>query len=112
MESWMTRPDQPQPLTPAEAIIPVASLILLDPASYYLFGDAGASGPSQIVHVVAAMIAVFVAWRRGHTLDSLRGAATTSVSSRFGARTNRKRGPRVALVYDPSPAAHAFGHAP
>ena len=39
------RPDSPQPLTLTEAIIPVASLILLVALSYFLFGDAGAVGP-------------------------------------------------------------------
>jgi Na+:H+ antiporter, NhaC family len=81
----MTRPDQPQPLTLIEAIIPVASLVLLVAVSYYLFGDAGAAGPNQIALVVATMIAVFVAWRRGHTLEALREAATASVNSGIGA---------------------------
>ena len=62
----MTQPDQPQPLTLTEAIIPVASLILLVALSYFLFGDAGAGGPNQVALVVATMIAVFIGWRRGH----------------------------------------------
>jgi NhaC family Na+:H+ antiporter len=81
----VTRPDQPQPLTLTEAVIPVASLVLLVALSFYLFGDAGAAGPNQIALVVATMIAVFVGWRRGHTLDSLRGAAVASVGSGIGA---------------------------
>jgi len=75
------RPDQPQPLTLTEAIIPVASLILLVGLSYFLFGDAGAGGPNQVALVVATMIAVFIGWRRGHTLASLGDAATKSVST-------------------------------
>jgi NhaC family Na+:H+ antiporter len=81
----MTRPDQPQPLILTEALIPVASLILLVALSYYLFGDAGAGGPNQIALVIATMIAVFIGWRRGHTLDSLRAAAVASVGSGIGA---------------------------
>ena len=81
----MNRPDSPQPLTLTEAIIPVASLIALVALSFYLFGDAGAGGPNQVALVVAAMIAVFIAWRRGHALDSLREAAMASVSSGIGA---------------------------
>lgn len=81
----MTRAEQPQPLTLVEAIIPVASLVLLVALSYYLFGDAGAAGPNQVALVAATMISVFVAWRRGHSLDSLREAATASVSSGLGA---------------------------
>jgi NhaC family Na+:H+ antiporter len=81
----MTTGDQPQPLTLGEAIIPVASLILLIALSYYLFGDAGAGGPIQVALVAAAMIAVLIAWRRGHTLDALREGAIASVSSGMSA---------------------------
>ncbi len=81
----MKRPEQPQPLTLTEAVLPVASLILLVALSYILFGDAGAGGPNQVALVVATMIAVFIAWRRGHTLESLGDAATKSVSTGIGA---------------------------
>ena len=81
----MNRPDQPQPLTLTEAIIPVASLILLVGLSYFLFGDAGAGGPNQVALVVATMIAVFIGWRRGHSLACLGEAATKSVSTGIGA---------------------------
>ncbi len=81
----MTQPAEPQPLSFVEAVVPVASLILLVALSYYLFGDAGAGGPNQVALTLAAMIAVFVGWRRGHALDSLREAATASVSSGIGA---------------------------
>ena len=77
----MKRPDPPQPLTLTEAIIPVASLILLVALSYFLFGDAGAGGPNQVALVVATMIAVFIGWRRGHSLESLGEAASKSVST-------------------------------
>lgn len=36
----MTPLDKPQPLTWVEALIPIASLIVLIGLSYYLFGDA------------------------------------------------------------------------
>jgi NhaC family Na+:H+ antiporter len=81
----MNEAGQGRSLTFAEAIIPIACLILLVGASYYLFGDAGASGPNQVGLVVATMIAVFIAWRRGFTLDELNKAATESVSSGLGA---------------------------
>jgi Na+:H+ antiporter, NhaC family len=81
----MARPDTPQPLSLVEATIPVASLILLVAVSYYLFGDAGAAGPNQVALVVATMIAVFIGWRRGHTLAGLREAAVASVGSGIGA---------------------------
>jgi len=81
----MRKPAHPQPLTYIEAVIPVVSLIVLVGVSFYLFGDAGASGPNQVALVVATMIAVVIAWRRGHSLDVLREAAVTSVSSGMGA---------------------------
>ncbi|MBC8747619.1 MULTISPECIES: Na+/H+ antiporter NhaC [Paraburkholderia] len=77
----MNRPESPQPVTLTEAIIPVASLVILVGLSYYLFGDAGASGPNQVGLTVAAMIAVFIGWRRGHSLASLGEAAVASVST-------------------------------
>jgi NhaC family Na+:H+ antiporter len=81
----MTQPEQPQPLSLVEAIIPIASLVLLVGLSFYLFGDEGASGPNQIALVVATMIALFVAWRRKHSVQSLNEAAVASVSSGIGA---------------------------
>lgn len=81
----MIRPDSPQPLTLTEAVIPVAALILLVALSYFLFGDKGAGGPNQVALVVATMIAVFIAWRRGHKLADLQAAAVASVGSGIGA---------------------------
>jgi len=81
----MTRPDSPQPVTLTEAIVPVASLILLVGLSYFLFGDAGAVGPNQVALVIATMIAVFIGWRRGHSLDALGKAASDSVATGIGA---------------------------
>jgi NhaC family Na+:H+ antiporter len=81
----VTRPATPEPLSLVEAVVPVASLIALVALSYYLFGDAGAAGPNQVALVVATMIAVFIAWRRGHTLAALREAAVASVASGIGA---------------------------
>jgi NhaC family Na+:H+ antiporter len=81
----MTTPDEPQLLTWIEAFIPVTSLVVLIGLSYYLFGDAGASGPIQVALAMATMIAVFIAWRRGHTLEALREAAIASVGSGMGA---------------------------
>ncbi|MCC8395648.1 Na+/H+ antiporter NhaC [Paraburkholderia sp. MMS20-SJTR3] len=81
----MKRPETPQPVTMTEAIIPIASLVVLVGLSFYLFGDAGAGGPNQVGLVIATMIAVFIGWRRGHTLASLGEAAVASVSTGIGA---------------------------
>lgn len=81
----MTESRQPETLSLFEAIVPIASLVFLVGLSFYLFGDEGASGPNQIALVVATMIALFIAWRRGHSLQSLNEAAVASVSSGIGA---------------------------
>ena len=67
----MPSPDERRAPSLAEAIIPVASLIILVGLSFYLFGDAGAGGPNQVALIVATMVAVLLAWRRGYTLDEL-----------------------------------------
>ena len=81
----MNSPDSAPPLSLAEAIIPVAALILLVGLSYFLFGDAGAAGPNQVALVVATMIAVVIGRRRGHSLESLGKAASDSVATGIGA---------------------------
>ena len=68
-----------------EAIIPVASLIGLVALSYFLFGDAGALGPNQLALVVATLIALFIGWRRGHSVKNLSDAAYASVATGIGA---------------------------
>ena len=81
----MSTPNDPKPLSLTEAMVPVASLIVLVALSYFLFGDGGAAGPNQVALTIATMIAVFIGWRRGHTLESLRDAAVHSVGSGIGA---------------------------
>ena len=78
-------PESPPPLTLVEALLPVVSLIVLISLSFFLFGDEGALGPNQIALVVATMVAAFVGWRRGYTLEALGGAPVESVSSGIGA---------------------------
>ena len=72
-------------LSATEAMVPIASLIVLVAMSFFLFGDAGALGPNQVALTVATMIGAFVGWRAGYTLDELQEAAVASVSSGIGA---------------------------
>ena len=82
----MTEPAAtPRPLTTVEALIPIVSLIGLVTLSFLLFGDAGALGPNQIALVAATMIAIFIGWRAGYSLDDLQESAIASVSSGIGA---------------------------
>lgn len=68
-----------------EALIPIASLIVLVSLSYYLFGDAGSKGPNQVALTLATLVALFIGWRNGFTLEELKAAAISSVSSGLGA---------------------------
>jgi len=65
----------------AEALVPVAALVGLLGLSFHLFGDSAAAGPNQIALLFCVVIATFVAWRRGHSIESLRDAATASVTA-------------------------------
>lgn len=80
-------PTGPPPRMPStgEALLPIAGLIALISLSFFLFGDAGALGPNQIALVAASMLAAFIGWRCGHTLEALGQAAVASVSSGIGA---------------------------
>ncbi len=76
---------EPEPLSLTEALVPIVALIVLVALSFLLFGDEGAAGPNQVALTVASMIALFIAWRRGHSVESLREAAVASVGTGVGA---------------------------
>ena len=75
------RPPTPEMPSLAEALVPVAALVGLLGLSFHLFGDGAAAGPNQIALLFCVIIATFVAWRHGHSIESLRDAATTSVTA-------------------------------
>ena len=79
--SWFARPSSPQPPGLVAALVPVATLVGLLGSSFVLFGDAAAAGPNQIALVFCAIVASFVAWRRGHSVADLRDAGMASVST-------------------------------
>jgi len=85
MSEETSPPRAPEPLSVAEALIPVAGLVLLLGLSYVLFGDEAAAGPNQIALMFCALVASFVAVRRGHTFDDLRDAAVASVTTGLSA---------------------------
>lgn len=80
-----SRTRSPRPLSLAEAALPIAALVILVGLSYFLFGDEGAKGPNQVALVMAALVALIIGRRAGHTLDDLREAAIASVGSGVGA---------------------------
>src|SRR3954462_15197379 len=76
-----SRPPEPRPLGLLPAFVPVVALVGLLGLSFFLFGDAAAAGPNQIALVFCSLIAVFVAWRNGHSIAELRDAAVASVNT-------------------------------
>src|SRR5262245_6910159 len=78
---FAARPGRPEPLGILAALVPVVALIGLLGLSFFLFGDAAAGGPNQVALVFCAMIAVYVAWRHGHSVADLRDAAVASVTT-------------------------------
>lgn len=77
--------EEGRPIGLGAALAPVAALVVLVALSFYLFGDRGAAGPSQIAIVCAALVGVLVGRLHGRSLDVLREAAVQSVASGIGA---------------------------
>ena len=75
------RSSHPEPLGLAAALVPVVALVGLLGLSFFLFGDAAASGPNQVALVFCSILAIAVAWRHGHSIDDLRDAAVASVTA-------------------------------
>ncbi len=76
-----SKPGGVRTLSMSEAAIPVVALIGLVAISFALFGDAGAMGPNQVALVMAAMVALVIGRRAGHTTEALREAAVASVGT-------------------------------
>ena len=75
------RPMSPEPLGLLAALVPVVALVGLLGLSFHLFGDAAAGGPNQVALVFCSLVAVYVAWRHGHSVAELRDAAVASVNT-------------------------------
>lgn len=79
-DTAVTRPT----LSFASALTPIVTGVVLLGLSYLLFGDKGMHGPHQVGIVCATMVAVYIGWRSGFSLDELRDAATSSLVSGAG----------------------------
>jgi Na+:H+ antiporter, NhaC family len=79
------RPESPATLGFGAALLPVATLVGLLALSFYLFGDSAALGPNQIALVFSALVAMYIAWRHGHTVEALGAAAVASVTTAISA---------------------------
>lgn len=81
----MASPTTPAPLGLMAALVPVVALVGLLGLSFFLFGDAAAGGPNQVALVFCSIIAIFVAWRHGHSVEVLRDSAIASVTTGLSA---------------------------
>jgi Na+:H+ antiporter, NhaC family len=71
--------------TLVEALVPVASLILMLALSVYMFDSDASSGPIQIVLIVGAAIAAIIAIRNGHEWVEIQRAIVAGIGTAMGA---------------------------
>jgi NhaC family Na+:H+ antiporter len=72
---------QPRPPSLVDSLIAVAVLIALVSASFLLFGENAAYGPSQVALTLAATLAGGLAWKNGHAWDDIRKAVVAGIAS-------------------------------
>ena len=56
-------------------------LIALVAASFLLFGENAAYGPTQVALILAATLAAGLAWKNGHAWDDIRKAVVDGIAS-------------------------------
>jgi NhaC family Na+:H+ antiporter len=71
--------------TLAQALLPVAVLILLLSASVFLFADSSSQGPNQIALILAAGVAILVGVRLGYPWRELERGIVRGISLSMGA---------------------------
>lgn len=69
----------------AVSLIPVAILIGLLAGSVALFGDASASGPSQIALILAAAVGIIIGITHGHSWNAIEKGIVDGISLSMGA---------------------------
>jgi NhaC family Na+:H+ antiporter len=79
MDDTSSLPPAEKPLSLLEALLPIVAAIVLLGLSMFLFGQEGGHGPHQVAITCAAMVGVFVGWRRGIPADELRYTAQTGI---------------------------------
>src|SRR5688572_10359918 len=74
-----------RPPSMADALIPVACLIVLIAVSIYLFGVDAANGPLQVALLLSAAVAALVAAKNGHEYFRISDAIVGGISTAMGA---------------------------
>jgi hypothetical protein len=72
---------RPRPPTFLDVFVSVAVLIVLVVASFILFGDNAAFGPTQVALTLAATLAAGLAWKNGHVWNDIRTAVVEGIAS-------------------------------
>ncbi len=72
---------QPRPPSLVDSLVAVAVLIALVSASFLLFGENAAYGPSQVALTLAATLAAGLAWKNGHPWDDIRKGVVAGIAS-------------------------------
>src|SRR5919106_6986752 len=72
---------QPRPPSLTDSLVAVAVLIGLVAASFVLFGENAAYGPSQVALTLAATLAGGLAWKNGHGWDDISEAVVAGIAS-------------------------------
>jgi len=68
-----------------DAVIPIASLILMMGCSVILFGNDSSYGPNQVALLTAMFLAAIIGLKNGHTWDSIEKGIIKGVSMCLGA---------------------------
>ena len=72
---------QPRPPSLTDSLVAVAVLIGLVAASFVLFGEDAAFGPTQVALTLAATLAGGLAWKNGHGWDDISEAVVAGIAS-------------------------------
>ena len=80
----MTQVEQegpPRPPSLVDSLVAVAVLIALITASFLLFGEDAAFGPTQVALTLAATVAAGIAWKNGHGWNEIRQDVVAGIAS-------------------------------
>jgi Na+:H+ antiporter, NhaC family len=72
---------QARPPSLIDSLVAVTALIALITASFLLFGEDAAFGPTQVALTLAATLAAGIAWKNGHRWDDIRQDVVAGIAS-------------------------------
>jgi Na+:H+ antiporter, NhaC family len=72
---------KPGPPSLTDSLVAVGALIALITASFLLFGEDAAFGPTQVALTLAATLAGGIAWKNGHSWDDIRQDVVAGIAS-------------------------------